>query len=135
MMPQVLKGPLSVVPKDKRGTQFAWAIEWYMKSGWEVGICQRSVRSGRNVITFDLFGFGDLFAFRDEEHLIIQATSGSHHAERMKKICMSALAKKWHQASATNFIHVISQNTRAKGVKVEPGQIRLSQLIDSDFIC
>ena len=136
MKPQLFKDQLlSVVPKDKRGTQLAWAIEWYMKTDWEVGICQRSVSRGRVSITFDLFGFGDLFAFRWDEHLIIQATSANNHADRFKKICNSALAKKWNGASEMNFIHVISQNTRAKGVKVAKGQIRLSQLMAGDFIC
>ncbi len=125
----------AVVSKDQRRTQLAWAIKWYLDTGWEIDVCQRTVRCGKIAVTFDLFGFGDLYAFRDEEHLIIQATSGQHHAERLKKICGSVLARKWHQASDMNFIHVISQNTRAKGVKVEKGQIRLSQLIGSDFMC
>jgi len=127
--------PLSVVPKDKRGTQLAWAIKWYLDTGWEIDVCQRTVRAGNKAITFDLFGFGDMYAFRDQEHLIIQATSADHHADRFKKICRSPLAKRWHNASEMNFIHVISQNTRAKGVKVAKGQIRLNQILAADFIC
>lgn len=125
----------AVVSKDKRRTQLAWAIKWYLDTDWEIDVCQRTVRCGNKAITFDLFGFGDLYAFRGDEHLIIQATSTQHHVDHFNKICKSLLARKWYQASDRNFIHVISQNTRAKGVKVERGQIRLSQIIRSDFIC
>lgn len=40
----------------------------------------------RRKIRLDLFGFGDILALRDGDHLIVQATSGDNVAARVTKI-------------------------------------------------
>lgn len=47
--------------------------------------------------TQDLFGFGDILAFKGSETIIIQTTGGTggNFTERRKKILASAIAKCW----------------------------------------
>lgn len=47
----------------------------------------------------DLFGFADLLAFRGDEVLLVQTTSGSNVAARLAKIAALPIATEWANGS------------------------------------
>lgn len=73
------------------------------KEGWFVA----SVEKYNSFVKrrFDLWEFGDLLAFRGDEVLIVQTTSGSNVSSRIEKIKHLPVADHWLQ-SATRQIHV-----------------------------
>lgn len=56
----------------------------------------------------DLYGFGDVLAFRGKEVLIVQATSRGNMSSRVKKILAEPRAKSWLQdAGGVRFVSVV----------------------------
>lgn len=53
----------------------------------------------------DMFGFGDVFAFRDGEFAIVQTTSASNFSARMKKIKANEFARDWLNAGGVIIVH------------------------------
>lgn len=53
----------------------------------------------------DLFGFGDLLAFRKDEFCIVQTTSASNFSARKKKIRANDVAKEWVNSGGHIIIH------------------------------
>ena len=54
----------------------------------------------------DFFGFADMIAFGEREVIAVQATSGSNHANRVKKICANPFAYAWQKSG--HLITVVS---------------------------
>lgn len=53
----------------------------------------------------DLFGFGDVFAFKNGEFLIVQTTSYSNFCARRRKISQIDAALDWLDAGGTIVVH------------------------------
>lgn len=74
-------------------------MDWMRRNGYQVDVVERWISyrlNGRTVrIRKDLFGFGDLLAFRANRVVIVQATSGSNTASRVTKIVENETAKEW----------------------------------------
>lgn len=97
---------------------------------------------GKNRIgkKLDLFGIGDFLVFKAESAnvTLVQATSGTNHAARRKKILANPIARDWIQqpcrqiiiASWTRKAKKKKDGTKSKMKEWEP---RLEVLISSDF--
>ena len=71
--------------------------------GWMADIVER--RIPRTIITKDLYGFGDVLAFRDDALLIVQATMSGETYRRIAKIKAEPRAALW-VTGANRFIEV-----------------------------
>lgn len=65
---------------------------WLRDQGWASCPVERNI-AGK--FSKDAFGFGDILAFRDHMTLLAQATSGSNHAARVKKVMSCPEAAGW----------------------------------------
>ena len=68
------------------------SIEMLEAEGLTVDICERRITSR---IKKDLFGFADLIAFNHNQTVLVQVTTASNLAARVKKILASRRARRW----------------------------------------
>jgi hypothetical protein len=60
----------------------ARSLKWLRENGYKCEVVERFAFGKRH----DLFGFGDIFAIREAEVLIVQTTSRGNVSARVKKI-------------------------------------------------
>ena len=125
---------LPEAPTTGSKSQLAWAIKFYADMGWEIDVCQRTVRVGRKAITFDLYGFGDLHGFKRGAVAIIQVTSEQHRPDHKRKILASTRAGKWINNGPYCQIHLITKNTRSTGARTPKGEIKIYEFHPKDFL-
>jgi hypothetical protein len=84
----------------------ARSLEWLRKNGWTADKVEQWIPKVK--IRRDLFGFGDIFAFKQGcPHLIVQATAddGGHVSDRVKKIVKEPRAKGWLESGGEVVVH------------------------------
>lgn len=115
-----------------KATRNAWAMKHYMDQGWNMEVVERVVKVGKKAISFDFFGFGDLYGFKGMDHLIIQVTEYSNHSHRLTKVLKHPNARLWVMSSPHNAIHVISIDS--KGYTKKKGKIRVTDVTPANFV-
>jgi hypothetical protein len=74
-------------------------LKYFRDYGWQIGVVERWIERTRKRV--DLFGFGDLVAFKPGDHFwgqepyIIQATSTANISSRVAKIKSIDAARDW----------------------------------------
>lgn len=96
--------------KKKPRSLLAPTIKLYEQRGYEIDVVERHIKS---LFTKDLFGFGDLLAFRRlrggrAEIVIVQACAKTDKARRYKKIVSSPLARQWIKLDSICRIHLVA---------------------------
>lgn len=111
-------------------TKYAWILKHYTDQGWEIDVVERTYSIGGKAVTFDLFGFGDLYGYRGKLHIIVQATTDAHHGAHVTALLANPRVEKYLRARNGNCVEAISECTRAKSKK---GQVRVTAILRSDF--
>lgn len=74
--------------------------------GWTADVVEKWIPQQR--VRKDLYGFGDVLAFRGKETLIVQATSRNNMSSRVRKILAEPRARAWlTDAGGLRFISVV----------------------------
>ena len=68
-------------------------LQYLRSRGWSAWVVEKWIERTKQRI--DLFGFGDVLAFRGSVVLIVQATTQAHAAERQAKIGANEIARLW----------------------------------------
>lgn len=87
------------------------------EDGWTADLVERWIP--RTVVTKDLYGFGDILAFRRDAVLIVQATTGGDAYRRINKIKAEPRAVLWAN-SHYRFIQVWGWRFLKRTGKWEP---------------
>jgi len=89
---------------------------------------------------FDLFGFADLIAFHPDkpEVILLQSTSGDHHAERKAKIVGIPAAREWIQftcraIAVVSFRKKVWRKKDGKKAKEKRWEPRIEFITKQDF--
>lgn len=107
-------------------TPTARSLEQCRKNGWLADVVER--RIPHSFITKDLFGFLDIVALAHCGTIGIQATSGSNHAARVRKIITERreAARRWLECG--NVIFVWSWSKRRNRFLLRSEQVTLAML-------
>lgn len=97
--------------------------------GWFVAITEKWNPHVR--IRQDIWGFGDLLAFKGDDVLIVQTTSNSNVSSRVEKIKYIPVADHWLQ-SATRHIHVHGWAKKGPRGKAKRWMCRIIRLAYDD---
>ena len=92
-------------------------LKWLKQQGYEACIVERYIPRAQKRI--DAFGFGDILAMWTgmvEKLVLVQTTSGSHHADHKTKILGETRARLWLQ----NGGHILLISWRKLRVKDTP---------------
>lgn len=87
--------------KTKGRSPQAKTRELLERAGFRVDVCERRVWSH---VTKDLFGMFDLVALKPSVLAGVQVTSWDHHADRLKKVILSADIEAWLRSGSEAWI-------------------------------
>ena len=79
----------------KSGTSpTARTLKWLRDQGYDADKVEQPWNP-HSKVTRDLYGFGDVLAFRDSAVVIVQVTSTDNLASRHEKVAASPIARRW----------------------------------------
>jgi hypothetical protein len=104
-------------------------LELFRKNGWTVAIVERWNPHAR--VRQDLFGFIDLVVLDATSIVGVQATSGTNHVARRKKILAEPRAKLWLQHGG--LIWIVSWAKKGKRGKRKTWQYRMESIKLENF--
>jgi len=110
--------------KKKRRDLEQRCVDYLNSAGWIAGRCDCNM----GLVSRDLFGFADVFAFEPEELwvLLVQVTSRKNHAARRAKCLGSEIARRWVESG--HLLDVWSLGDDVDGTKLEHWRVeRLTQ--------
>ena len=105
----------------------ARTLKYLRNNGWTADVCERWVVRVRK----DLHGFADIHAFNDETDLLVQCTSGSNLAARVKKVKANEAAMRWvrgrdgREIWCIGWRQVVKRNKNGRKSKVKRWQPRI----------
>lgn len=100
-------------------------------AGYHVELVERR-HSFNTHITVDLMSFADLLCFRPNKPiLLVQATDGSDHSKRRRKVLAEPRARKWIEAGGS--IAVVSWRRPVKDGVAGDWLARIDELTLADF--
>lgn len=104
----------------------------FERLGYRVGLVERTLfpPDGRPAIRFDLFGFGDMVAFKPGSPMvhILQVTSKAHVSDRRAKILANKTARDWMESGhAIAVVGVARAKVRGGKTVVRVFDIKLSE--------